>query len=116
MISYSGNLVANILNEYSLVPLRILSFHCSLVKQIPFYSLKKIEYYPSLPQIKFKYIDSSLGKTIVVNLKTKKSKIFTRGHRNPQGLVNIENKFIFETEHGPEGGDEINLLNSYSNA
>ena len=35
--------------------------------------------------------------------------IFSYGHRNPQGLVEI-NKRIFSTEHGPMGGDEINLI------
>ena len=33
------------------------------------------------------------------------------GHRNPQGLYyDKENNFILETEHGPKGGDEINLI------
>jgi glucose/arabinose dehydrogenase len=33
------------------------------------------------------------------------------GHRNPQGLYfDKENNFILETEHGPQGGDEINLI------
>jgi glucose/arabinose dehydrogenase len=33
------------------------------------------------------------------------------GHRNPQGLYfDEENNFILETEHGPRGGDEINLI------
>ena len=33
------------------------------------------------------------------------------GHRNPQGLYfDKENKFLLETEHGPAGGDEINLI------
>ena len=33
------------------------------------------------------------------------------GHRNPQGLYfDRQNKFILETEHGPMGGDEINLI------
>ena len=33
------------------------------------------------------------------------------GHRNPQGLYfDEENDFILETEHGPQGGDEINLI------
>ena len=35
------------------------------------------------------------------------------GHRNPQGLYfDKENNFILETEHGPKGGDEINLNHS----
>jgi len=33
------------------------------------------------------------------------------GHRNPQGLYyDKENNFIIEAEHGPKGGDEINLI------
>ena len=33
------------------------------------------------------------------------------GHRNPQGLFyDKKNNFILESEHGPEGGDEINLI------
>ena len=32
-------------------------------------------------------------------------------NRNPQGLYFDEiNNFILETEHGPKGGDEINIL------
>ena len=34
------------------------------------------------------------------------------GHRNPQGLlIDKENNFILSTDHGPRGGDEINLTN-----
>ena len=34
------------------------------------------------------------------------------GHRKPQGLLlDKENNFLLETEHGPKGGDEINLIN-----
>ena len=37
--------------------------------------------------------------------------IYSWGHRNPQGLVfNALTKEIWETEHGPRGGDEINLI------
>ena len=37
--------------------------------------------------------------------------IFSYGHRNPQGLFYDQiNDIIFETEHGPTGGDEINLI------
>ncbi len=34
------------------------------------------------------------------------------GHRNPQGLFydKANNFFLLEAEHGPEGGDEINLI------
>ena len=40
--------------------------------------------------------------------------IFSKGHRNPQGLENINNK-IFSTEHGPKGGDELNIITKNSN-
>tara|TARA_B110000438_G_scaffold302995_1_gene362633 strand:- start:1977 stop:3191 length:1215 start_codon:yes stop_codon:yes gene_type:complete len=34
-------------------------------------------------------------------------KIFTLGHRNPQGITKVNEK-IFSVEHGPKGGDELN--------
>ncbi len=36
--------------------------------------------------------------------------IYSYGHRNPQGLVILPNGDIFTTEHGPQGGDELNLI------
>lgn len=37
--------------------------------------------------------------------------IYSYGHRNPQGLCfNPENGELWETEHGPRGGDEINII------
>jgi cytochrome c2 len=38
------------------------------------------------------------------------ARIFTSGHRNPQGLLVDRKGQIWETEHGPQGGDELNLL------
>ena len=35
--------------------------------------------------------------------------IYSLGHKNPQGLV-LKNDKIFSVEHGPQGGDEINLI------
>ena len=33
------------------------------------------------------------------------------GHRNPQGLFyNEDENFLLEAEHGPQGGDEINVI------
>tara|TARA_B110000444_G_C18841752_1_gene599391 strand:+ start:2170 stop:3540 length:1371 start_codon:yes stop_codon:yes gene_type:complete len=56
--------------------------------------------------------DSVNGKIIKINLKDKSYKVFSMGHRNPQGLLfDKKNNIIFETEHGPKGGDEINLIN-----
>ena len=37
--------------------------------------------------------------------------IWTYGHRNPQGMVyDAANNRIWEVEHGPKGGDELNLI------
>jgi len=37
--------------------------------------------------------------------------IYTLGHRNPQGLaVHPETGALWSTEHGPQGGDELNVL------
>ena len=45
-----------------------------------------------------------------VSLKGAKSAIFSFGHRNPQGLtIHPLTGSLWEHEHGPRGGDEINL-------
>ncbi len=37
--------------------------------------------------------------------------VYTLGHRNPQGLiVDSDSGTIYQQEHGPDGGDEINVL------
>jgi hypothetical protein len=56
-------------------------------------------------------IKSVNGKIIKVNINNGDYEIISMGHRNPQGLYfDKENNFILETEHGPSGGDEINLI------
>lgn len=42
--------------------------------------------------------------------------IWTYGHRNPQGLVyDAATNRIWEDEHGPKGGDELNLIEKGKN-
>ena len=55
------------------------------------------------------------GKTILIHLQSKSSEIFTSGHRNPQGLFQDSAGVLWETEHGPQGGDELNILNKGAN-
>ena len=38
------------------------------------------------------------------------SDIYSYGHRNMQGLVVTSSGLIFEHEHGPKGGDELNII------
>jgi hypothetical protein len=48
---------------------------------------------------------------LVISKKKEKinAKIFSLGHRNPQGLTKI-NEHVFSVEHGPKGGDELNKI------
>ncbi len=42
--------------------------------------------------------------------------IWSYGHRNAQGLaINHETGDVWETEHGPQGGDELNLVKAGAN-
>jgi aldose sugar dehydrogenase len=50
------------------------------------------------------------GKTVTIDVETGATAIYTRGHRNPQGLVVAADGRVWSTEHGPQGGDELNLL------
>jgi cytochrome c2 len=53
---------------------------------------------------------SDFGKIVEIDLDTHTHKIITRGHRNPQGLLITSDGNMFSTEHGPSGGDELNLI------
>lgn len=45
-----------------------------------------------------------------------KGSIWTYGHRNPQGMVyDADNDRIWAVEHGPKGGDELNLIEKGKN-
>ena len=51
------------------------------------------------------------GKTIKININNFNYEIISMGHRNSQGMyVDNKNGFIIQTEHGPRGGDEINII------
>src|SRR5882724_3245985 len=42
--------------------------------------------------------------------------IYTWGHRNPQGLIfDSQSGRLYETEHGPRGGDELNIIVAHKN-
>lgn len=69
-------------------------------------------------------LNSSLGKIIRINKDGSAAAgnplidaegalpaIFSYGHRNPQGLaINPLTGELWETEHGPQGGDELNII------
>jgi len=61
-------------------------------------------------EIKKKDLDKVLEK----NASDLKIYIFSKGHRVPQGLTVLKNK-VFNVEHGPKGGDELNQVNKGMN-
>jgi len=52
--------------------------------------------------------NSHFGKTILIDNQGTSS-IYSLGNRNPQGLY-IKGEYVIGSEHGPNGGDEINIL------
>lgn len=62
--------------------------------------------YPALSQDD----DSTLGKILIIDLETDHVGIHAKGFRNPQGLMMDSTGRVWETEHGPRGGDELNLI------
>ncbi len=55
------------------------------------------------------------GKTRLIDLDSGTVHPFTKGNRNPQGLFIDPIGRIWSTEHGPRGGDELNLLTQGGN-
>jgi len=59
--------------------------------------------------------NSIFGKTLYLK-ENNEYEIYSYGHRNPQGLyINNSQRIILSTEHGPKGGDEINLIEKGEN-
>ena len=63
--------------------------------------------------------DSLFGKILKINKSDLEKnlitpEVFSLGHRNPQGITKYKNK-IFSVEHGPKGGDELNILKENQN-
>lgn len=54
-------------------------------------------------------LNGDYGKVLVLDLQGG-AKILTFGHRNPQGLLIDKEGGVWVTEHGPAGGDELNLI------
>lgn len=94
----------------------------SSIGYVPFGAGGKMSYYKNneifltigdfLNYEKAQDLSSVFGKIIQINYVDKTFKTISLGHRNPQGLYfdQTTNRLI-ETEHGPQGGDEINLIN-----
>ncbi|MCO5101705.1 MAG: PQQ-dependent sugar dehydrogenase [Burkholderiaceae bacterium] len=55
------------------------------------------------------------GKVLAIDIETGESRIVSSGHRNAQGLVRTPDGRLFNVEHGPRGGDELNLVRPGAN-
>jgi len=53
----------------------------------------------------------SYGKIVAIDLENYQVEVFSTGHRNPQGLL-VDAGQVWATEHGPQGGDELNVIQS----
>ena len=60
-------------------------------------------------------LSSSFGKIYEHDLTTKKTRLKSIGHRNPQGLVFTREGKLINAEHGPEGGDKLNIVSDGKN-
>ena len=55
-------------------------------------------------------LNSTFGKILEINLENGDYEVVSYGHRNPQGLYyDTFKNYIISTEHGPKGGDEVNI-------
>ena len=54
--------------------------------------------------------NTAYGKIWKINRHDGTAELFSIGHRNPQGLYRAPDGSIWNTEHGPAGGDELNKV------
>ena len=62
-----------------------------------------------------KILRMSLDGTIPADNPAPGSLVYTLGHRNPQGLVQLPNGRIYSSEHGPNTDDEVNRIEAGRN-
>jgi PQQ-dependent dehydrogenase (s-GDH family) len=81
---------------------------------------------PTLAQLRARDWSSYEGKILRLNLNGSipadnptiagvKSHVYSYGHRNPQGLVFAPDGKLYESEHGPNTDDEVNLIRAGGN-
>jgi glucose/arabinose dehydrogenase len=69
----------------------------------------------SNPEMASQRDDSDYGKVIAIDLVTLSSSHLAKGVRNPQGLAMDRYGRLWLTEHGPRGGDELNIVRAGEN-
>lgn len=59
--------------------------------------------------------DADQGHIVDIDLNSLEVRHFSKGHRNPQGITVDTMGRIWAVEHGPRGGDELNLIQENRN-
>lgn len=59
--------------------------------------------------------NASYGKLWLINKRSGDAQMLSLGHRNAQGVVVDQNGTVWASEHGPRGGDELNLVTEGGN-
>jgi cytochrome c2 len=59
--------------------------------------------------------DAQYGKVLAIDIESGDGRIISMGHRNMQGVVLDDASRLLVIEHGPRGGDELNLIIEGSN-
>jgi aldose sugar dehydrogenase len=54
--------------------------------------------------------EAEYGKVLAIDVVSGKARIVSSGHRNPQGIAIGRDGLLLAVEHGPRGGDELNLI------
>lgn len=67
------------------------------------------------PEILAQNPDNDYGKVIELDVSSGETSIVSIGHRNMQGVVVEESGQIWVVEHGPRGGDELNMVQQGGN-
>jgi cytochrome c2 len=60
-------------------------------------------------------LNSDFGKILKINIKTQEYEIYAKGLRNPQGLCLTNDNNLLTVGHGPQGGDELNVIKENGN-
>lgn len=59
--------------------------------------------------------DVSYGKLVRIDIDSRTTEVVAKGFRNSQGLIRDDEGRIWATDHGPKGGDELNIVREGGN-
>lgn len=59
--------------------------------------------------------DAMYGKTLAIDIETGEGRVVSAGHRNAQGIAISDAGHVVVFEHGPRGGDEVNIIREGAN-